>query len=504
MNFGKKLRAAIAVAASSALLIGGVSAPAQAAKTDTLTIGAVAPLTSWEPSQANIGHPIQFYQAVYDTLVLRDSKGNYKPNLASSWTFNTARTQVTLKLRTDVTFTDGAKFDANAAKKNLDAFISGNGPQAGSFAGARVSIVAPDRIRITLSKANPDILYYLSTTNSFMASPKAVGTPGLKTTPVGSGPYIYDKSSVAGSQIVLTANPNYWDKSKIKFKKIVFKVMTDVNARLNALVSGQIDATILDSKTAPVAKQRKMTEYRYAIDWKGLLLLDRDGKVNKALGDVRVRQAISYAFDRPAMLKSLEGGVGNVTTQVFGPASGAFSSALDSRYAYNVSKAKQLLSAAGYPDGFTLSMPGWVIPAERDAIANYLSAIGVKVNWVTVPAANYVPEMVSGKYEAAVFQVFQGSAWVNYNFLIAPNGPRNVFKSTNAKIDAAEKSILREPTASNVKKQMEAINREVVAQAWFVPFYRISQYYFTGKRVKTVPQVQNAVPYIYNYAPTGK
>jgi peptide/nickel transport system substrate-binding protein len=337
-----------------------------------------------------------------------------------------------------------------------------------------------------------------------MASPKAVGTAGLKTTPVGSGPYIYDKSSVAGSQIVLTANPKYWDKSKIKFKKIVFKIITDVNARLNALVSGQIDATLLDAKTAPVAKQRKMTEYRYPLDWKGLMLLDRDGKVNKALADVRVRQALSHAFDRAAMLKSLEGGVGNVTTQVFGPASGAYMSALDSRYPYDVAKAKQLLSAAGYPNGFTLKMPGWLVPAERDAIAGYLNAIGVKVDWVTVPAANYVTEMVSGKYEAAVFQVFQGASWVTYNFLIAPEGPRNVFKSKNTKIAAAEKALLQNPTTANTKKQMEIINREVVEQAWFIPLYRPSQYYFTGKRVKTEPQVQNAVPYIYNFAPTGK
>lgn len=504
MNFGKKLRAAIAIAASSALLIGGVSAPAQAANTDTLTIGVTTPLTSWDPSQANFGHPIQYYQAVYDTLVLRDPKGNYKPNLATKWSFNTKRTQITLTLRTDVTFTDGAKFDAAAAKKNLDAFVTGNGPNSGSFAGAKVSIVSPSSIRITLAKPNPDILYYLSTTNSFMASPKVVGTPGLKTLPVGSGPYIYDKSSVAGSQIVFTANPNYWDKSKIKFKKVVFKVMTDVNARLNALVSGQIDATILDNKTSAVAKQRKMTEYRYPLDWKGLMLLDRDGKVNKALADVRVRQAISFAFDRQAMLKSLEGGVGTVTTQVFGPASGAYISALDSQYTYNVAKAKELMKAAGYEKGFTLRMPSWVVPADRDAVTQYLAAINIKVEHVSVPPANLVAEMISGKYEAAIFQVFQGASWVSYNTLIAPEGPRNPFKSTNPKIAAAEKALLKDPTTANIKKQMELINREVVTQAWFVPFYRPSQYYFTGKRVKTEPQVQNAVPYLYNFAPTGK
>jgi peptide/nickel transport system substrate-binding protein len=112
--------------------------------------------------------------------------------------------------------------------------------------------------------------------------------------------------------------------------------------------------------------------------------------------------------------------------------------------------------------------------------------------------------MLSGKYEAALFQLFQGTAWVNFNLAIAPDGPRNIFKSTTPLINNAYKNVLKNPSASNVKQQMTTVNREVVKAAWFVPFFRLPQLYFTSKGVTVKPQAQNATPYLYNYAPTGK
>jgi peptide/nickel transport system substrate-binding protein len=501
MKQTKRSAAFLAVAASSLALTG--ITPAQAANTPNLTIGSVVVVKSWEPSQADIGHSIQYYQAVYDNLILRAPDGSFKPNLATKWRVNAASTEISLDLRTDVTFTDGSKFNSDVAANNLNAFIAGNGPQAAPFVGGKATKVDADTVKLTLANPNPDILYYLATSNSFMASPKALGTAGLKTTPVGSGPYVYDKSSVAGSKVVLTANPKYWDKSKQKFKKVTFLYMDQVPTRVNALRSGQIDATILDVANADTASSAGMKLTTYNTDWSGLMLFDRAGKINPALGKLEVRQAIAHAIDRDSLLRTVQQGKGKVTGQIFSRASGVYDAAFDKKYAYSPTKAKALLTTAGYADGFTLQMPyGAFMEPMASFVETYLKAVKIKVEWVT--ATDYRAELLSGKYGAAWFQLFQGTPYVNYNLAIAPAAPRNVLKSSDATTEAIDASIKANASSKNVIAQVKKANKHVVDQAWFVPFYTVPQMYFTNKKVSVKAQAQNAVPYLYNYAPTGK
>jgi peptide/nickel transport system substrate-binding protein len=503
MNLKKMVRVAITAAASFALIASG-SVSAQAANQPTLTLSSTTNINSWDPAFADIGHGIVFYQGVYDNLILRSPNGTFKPNLATKWTVNANSTEVVLDLRTGVTFSDGSKFDAAVAKKNLDQFVSGRGPQSATMAGAKIDVVNPNRIKITLATPNPEIIYYLATTNSFMASSNAVGTTGIRTTPVGSGPYLLDASTVPGSQVVFTPNPRYWDKSKIKFQKITMRIMPDVTARLNAIMSGQIDVALLDVRTAEPAEARGLKLTQYNVDWAGLFLFDRNGKINKAMGDVRVRQAIIHAIDRPALLKAVQRGYGALTNQIFGVRSGAYVPSLDNMYKYDPAKAKALLSSAGYPNGFTLVMPAIPDPTTRAALTDYLGAVGIKVDWDNVPASDYRDAFLSGKYAAASFQLFQGTAWVNFNLAVAPNGARNLLKSTNGLINNALKNVLANPSRANINLQMSAVNREIVKQAWFVPFYRLPALLFTSKGINVTAQVENAVPYLYNYSPSGK
>ncbi|MFM5905216.1 MAG: ABC transporter substrate-binding protein [Micrococcales bacterium] len=505
MKINKRIAAAAtAVSVALAVLSGGM--PAQAAKQTTLTIGSLIEVKSWEPSQADLGHMAPLYQSVYDNLITRLPNGKYVGNLASKFTWDASHTSLTLKLRKNVVFTDGAKFDAKVAKANLDAFIKGNGPYSNTLAGANVFVIDPFTIRISLGSANPDLLYYLATTDSYMASPNALGTAGLKTKPVGSGPYIYDASSVVGSQLVFTANPKYWDKKKIKFQKIVFKLIPDVTARLNALLSGQIDATLLDVKTAKTASDRGMKLYSNNVDWAGLLMLDRSGKTNKDLADPRVRQAIAYSIDRAALLKSVQQGYGTVTQSPFGKTSGAWDAKLEKSYSVDNAKAKKLLADAGHPDGLTIDLPSWPDPTLRAVLSDQLSKSGITLNWVSVPVADYRNQLKASKWAMGVFQLGLAAQtpWVTINFLAAPNASWNVFKSTDPIISNALDSINKNQSEKNVTAQAKIINKFLIDQAWFIPFFQLPQLYFTNSHVKTANSVANAIPYIYNFAPTGK
>ena len=338
-----------------------------------------------------------------------------------------------------------------------------------------------------------------------MAAPSTLGTTALAAVPVGSGPYILNTSKTSkGSTYVFDANPKYWDKSKQKFQTVTFKVITDTTARLNAIVSGQLDATLLDYATTAPALAGGLTLKQSFVDWSGLLLWDRAGNKVKALGDERVRQALNMAFDRPAMLKALLGGTGSVTNQVFSPTSGAYSDALDKSYPYDVKRAKELLKAAGYPNGFELPMPNMAFgnPTLSAFITQYLKEIGVTVKWADVSPANFVGELRSGKYPATWFQLFQGSPWEALQQMVTPNATWNILKSTDPEITAALEKIESNPNA--LKAQAKTINQLLVKKAWFVPFFRLPQQFFVGKDVTVTPQPQNAVPYLYNYAPSGR
>jgi peptide/nickel transport system substrate-binding protein len=168
MNLSKRIGAGILALALAGSALTGAT-PALAANKTDLVLGSIIDVKSWDPSQADIGHLAPLYQAVYDNLILRTPDGKYKPNLATSWKLNADNTEMTLKLRTGVKFSDGASFDATVAKANLDNFIKGNGPQAGTLTGASVAVVDATTITIKLVDPNPELAYYQPPTATWPA-----------------------------------------------------------------------------------------------------------------------------------------------------------------------------------------------------------------------------------------------------------------------------------------------------------------------------------------------
>ena len=471
-----------------------------------LVIGVLGEPTSWHPAQAHVGHLLQPYQLSYDSLLLRQPDGSLKPMLATEWKYtDEAQTTLQLKLRTDVTFSDGEKFDASAVKANLENFKKANGKQVAmleNFTSAEVGDAST--VTIKLAKADPAFEYYLSQAAGLMGSPKAITGTDIATTPVGSGPYTMVKAeAVKGSQYVFTKREGYWSTSLQKWDKITLKVLTDVTARVNALTTGQIDATLLDANTRSQAEAAGLTLLQWPVDWSGLLLFDRGGKVCPQLADVRVRQAINYAIDRESLVKNVAGGQATSTSQVFGPASGSYIESLDKMYTFDPAKAKSLLAAAGYSSGFDITIP--MAPGD-DVASNYikqmLGDVGIRVAITAVPAADYQGTIGKGTYAMARFNLFQGPTWVVCNQLIVPKTLYNPFQSTNTEIAG-----LLEATRSagaQVGDKGKAVNQYVTENAWFAPFYRANQlYFYDPKKVKVTEQVQMAVPSIYNYEPVS-
>ncbi len=506
MKFGPQAAAAALILSASLALTacgGGATAGGAAGTAATsLTLGTIQDVRSWDPAQAHVGHVLQPYQAVYDTLILREPDGKLSPMLATAWKYNASSTKLTVDLRTDVTFSDGAKFDAEAAKANMDHFKKANGPQMAQLTAVKdVAVVDADTIDINLTAPDPALEYFLSQAAGLMGSPKALGTDAIKTEPVGSGPYVMDKAaSVKDSQTVFTARKDYWNKDLQKYSKLTFKILTDLTARTNALVSGQVDATILDPKNGKQAEGAKMKLAANEVDWQGLLLLDRDGAKNPALQNVKVRQAINYAFDRKTILDQVMLGQGTPTSQPFGKASGAWTEGLENYYSYDPAKAKQLLKEAGFESGVTLEIPS--VPGfetQISVVQQQLADVGITLKVGAALTNTFTADVAAQKYTTMYFSLFQGEPTVAINQIISTKALYNPFKNATPELDAKIEAV--RAGGADAGKLAQEVNKYVVEQAWFAPLFRVNQMYYHNAKVNVTPQIQQAVPSIYNYSP---
>ena len=514
-NFRKRLAATAAAVAVAAVALAGCSGSSSGSSSGagagdgTLTIATIVPSSTFAANNVPWANESPYLQAVYDTLLHAKPDGTVEPWLATKWSYNTDKTVLTLTLRDDVTFTDGTKFDASAAAQNLLRFRDGTSPQKAYLATLKdATAVDATTLRLTLSAPNPSLLSFLTQNPGLMESPKHFGAADEKTTPVGSGPYVLDtKATVVGSSYVFTKNAKYWAPKEQHYAKIVMNVFSTPTAVLNAIKGGQIDgAPLVDNSTIDQIKAAGYTVNGQQLNFFGLLLFDRGGAISPALADVRVRQAINYAFDRKALLKAVGHGYGDVTSSIFSPDSSGYDKALDDYYTYDPAKAKSLLKEAGYSAGqITLTMPtsSNFTPATYALTKQYLSDIGIKVNEVNVAGSSFLADLLAAKYAATVMQLKAApTTWETLTLDVLPKAGWNPFHTedpTVAKLAATVQSGSDAEAAAAAKE----LNAYIVKQAWFAPWYRPQQTYATNAKTSVETQTGNASPYLWNIVPKG-
>ncbi len=504
--FRWKATAALAVAAALVLTgcSGGGSGSDGSGSADRLTLTAIIGPTSYDiGAGAEYGNRSPFFQAVFDTLLQKDSKGEIQPWLATKWEYNDAKTVLTLTLKDGVKFTDGTPLDASAVVASLERFRDGTSPQAATLAGKEFAAVDATTVTITQSAPDPSLVNLLSIAPGLIEAPSSFGNSDVATNPVGSGPYILDTaSSVTGTTYNYTANPDYWNKDAVKYQNLTINVLEDPTATLNAIRAGEANgAKIADNNTISEVEGAGWTIESNELDFQGLLLLDRAGTMAPELADVKVRQAINMAFDREALLQSLQTGYGTVTEQVFPKTSVAYDESLDSTYPYDPVAAKKLLADAGYPNGFTLNMMS--TPAFQqtfDLVAQQLSDIGITVNYTDPGTGNFITDMLAPKYPATWMALEQNPDWQLINFMIAPDATFNPFKYEDPKVDALI-STIQTGSQDESDTAVKELNKYMVDQAWFAPFFRVQGTFATDANTNLEFWPTNAYPSIFDFSP---
>lgn len=444
---------------------------------DSLTVAVQAPATGMNPATVNTAFNTYALLA-YEPLIYQSQKG-LQPALAQKWELTKSNTQLTLTLRSGVSFADGDPVTADAVKKSLEYCKSAGKQQALQTVTA---ITAPDATHVTLTSSQPNPMFPDFMTQNqgcgMIISPNGLAKADDLTVDnpsAGAGAYVYDpKQSVSGDHYTYTANPTYYDKAKQHYKEVTLRVIANPQAALNALTTGQVDLTVGDFTTANSAKAAGLDVAWTPFVWTGINLIDRAGEVTKPLGDVRVRQAINYAIDRKSIAKALLGEFGTPTDQPAAPGFDMHSKAAEDRYPYDPQKAKDLLKEAGYPNGFELpllSVKFSGLDILTQALVPQLAAVGITAKvTMTTDEKSYIGGMTNKKYPAVMVGYGSQPSYIMAQGLFAPTAlPFNGFGSHDPELDKLIKDLGTAPDTDARTKFAVQIEDWLVDQAWFAP-----------------------------------
>lgn len=454
-----------------------------------LKIGTFLDVTSWDPANADIGFDGPYLSAVYDPLIQLDKDSKPIPGLATSWDWSADRMTLTMHLRDGVTFEDGQKFDAQAAVANLQHLMTGVRSSQAYLNVASVDAKDASTIELHMKKRDDALLYFMGLGRSWMASPAAIQSGALKDGPDGSGPYTFDKAdSRPQSHYVFKKKADHWDAKTYPFQTVELFPITDQTASLNAMLSGQLNVNFSNAADIPKAQQNGWNVAQKVATWVGVQFVDRTGQQVPALGDQKVRQAISYAFDGAGILKAVGNDAGVATDQLWPVSSPVYDKSLNGKYKTDVAKAKQLLSEAGYANGFSLKMPmSPIFQAWQPAADQTFKQIGVKVEWVNMSMADYqqkaptypmflsVVAMDSNDMATLTDQVTTAQ-WYN------PTPSVDAFPDVKALVDKVEQAAPDQQT-----ELLKQLNQKLVDLAWWDVWYQAKNTYFSVKGITVTP-----------------
>lgn len=435
----------------------------------TLRVGLAEDPDMLDPTLARTFVGRIVFAALCDKLVDVDDKLNIVPQLATSYQWSANGRALTMKLRSDVTFHDGEKFDAAAVKFNIERHktLQGSNRSGELRPVSSVDVIDATTVRLNLSSPFSPLLAALADRAGMMVSPKAAqNNANFANAPVCSGPYKFVER-VAQDRMVFEKYANYWNKEAIHFNRIVYTPIPDATVRLANLRAGQLDFIervgsndISRLSTESRFKVSKITE----IGYQGITI--NTGKSDKAkanpLGrDNRVREAFELSLDRQGIVQVVMDGEGVAGNQ-WVPPSSSFYNKGNPVPKRDVAKAKALLQQAGIPNpSFTLMTP---TTSDAQKIAQVVQAMSKEAGFdVKIQSTEFATSLNladKGEFDAYLL------AWSGrpdpdgnvYSFL-ACKQPLNYSGYCKPEVDALLNEARTKQTLPDRMKAYEQVNR---------------------------------------------
>lgn len=478
------------------------------ATADTVVVAQGADPTTMDPDQQRETTTFNVLSHLYDPLIIRDTKNATKwdPVLATSWKVLSS-TDVQFKLRTGVHFTDGSLFNAATVKYNIDRILGTlPGEKSQPLASYQYTSLKSAKVindsTVDIITKTPDPLLYarlsallMIPTNSVAKDPNA-----LASKPDGTGPYTlvtWDRNN----QVVMKANPSYF-RGAPKIANVIFKDMPDDASRLAALQAGDVDVIsnlpptdIKAAESTGKAVAESVPSDRITSIWLDTLDVPQ-------LKSPLVRQALNYAVDVPTIISKVMGGYALRTANIVPPYFTGYDKSVRP-FAYNPTKAKQLLSKAGYPKGFSMTV---MVPAGRyllgtevaQAVAGYLGKVGVDTKVDIVDFGVFAKDTQVRKIPAAFFAGWGENFFnpVDEMQVAIQCGTKGFSWYCNKSVDKAINAAADTLSPAKENAALASAQRQIQADPPFIYLFAYRDLYGVSKRLNWKPRSDELI-YMY-------
>ena len=467
------------------------------------------------------------HAAVYESLVMFNSRTlKVEPLLATSWQ-QVSPTQMRVKLRQGVKFSDGSTMTADDVVYSLQRAMSKTSTYAIYTQGMdRIAKVDGETIDIFLKNPNPVLLNQLTElrvmSKAWSEKNNAVEPKDIKSkdetfshrNAMGTGPFVL-KEWVPDQKIVFATNPHWWNAGKAEgnVTEITYTPIKSEATRIAALLSGEVDMvrdTSLQDlerlRANPSIKVMEMVENRtvyLALDQFRDELPGSSVKGKNPLKDLRVRKALYQAIDVATLQRVTMRGMSKPTGAMVSPLVNGWTEGVDKRLPYDASAAKALLADAGYKDGFEVDFAcsnNSIIQDENlcQAITSMWARVGVKAKLRTMPSITYYP--MAQRHEASITLLSWGvptfDALYSLQSLVRSLGAQgdgnyNVGRYSNPQMDAL---IERTKVETDLKVRNELIEKALVLShedVAYLPLYNQVIPWAMKKNIEVVHRADN-------------
>ncbi|MEK9968355.1 MAG: ABC transporter substrate-binding protein [Ferrovibrio sp.] len=405
---------AVALGVTAASLAAG-QAGAQAKK-DSLVMAMTLEPPGLDPTiapAAAIGEVVHYN--IFEGLTKIAENAQVQPLLADSWTVSPDMRVFTFKLKSGVKFSDGTTFDSADVKYSFETYGGEKSTNKRKAVFANIEAIAtpdPMTVTVTLKKTDPTFLFSLGENTAVITAPESAATNA--TQPVGTGPYKLE-NWVKGDSVTLVANPAFRNPGAVKLKTVKIRFMS-ADAMVTAMRAGDIDAVPIGITGENVREFEKDKRFKVtAGSTEGETMVIINNK-RKPFDDVRVRRALTYAIDRPAVIEAASAGYGKPIGSHFPPHDPAYVD-LTKQYPYDPAKAKALLKEAGVSNlevTLRLPPPPYAKPIG-EVVQAMLSQVGINAKIENVEWAQWLDATFKNKnFDLTVISHVEPNDFVKY------------------------------------------------------------------------------------------
>jgi peptide/nickel transport system substrate-binding protein len=413
-----RLTAAFLASTILAACGGGSTSSTASRSGPQLVVARVKDAVILDPAQASDGMSLDVTQEIMKGLVgFKLGTFDIEPAIASSWQMTPDGRTWTFTLKNGLHFSDGTPIDAAAVKFNFDRWrlvsspYHGNFPYPyyasmfGGFPGLISDVEAPkpDTVVFTLTRAFAPFLHDLAMPSFAIGSPKAIrdDLEGFGRHPVGYGPYTLAEW-VKDDHITLHAATNY--PIQAAYPTVVIRDIPDQATSIADMQKGDIDI-LTDPRPQDaqlLSQQKGLTVYYQPANNNSYLAMNLEREPFEKLG---VRQAIAYAVDVRGIVKAFYP-KGALVADNWTPPGMMGENPAVKTYPYDPARAKAMLAAAGYPNGFSTELfyptiPRPYLPEPQrvaEAIQTQLKAIGITVKLDPFEWSTFLEKVHNGEH----------------------------------------------------------------------------------------------------------